>query len=375
MRVPGSCWFVVTLGLAFGAAGCDSGSGAPAANVARPSAAPAPRVAAQVAPAALNALNAQDRALCTLAATFDPDDERHKLASDLARNLVIDLDGDGRTERIEIGSMGTMHMDYVRLHRDGAREGSADPPASFEETDEERGWNYGRAVLAYAGAAYLVEFRGNAPRYLDRIGRILPDGSLLPVCRFAPQPRRSFVGAGAAPGRAANEAPALCEAASAGRVRALAERRYSEARVVETGAHARHHSGELDVDFDNDGRPERLLRTGLDSSAGRGCHQEGYALPPGAPAAARALLERLQDRAPDRGSCYDGTVRWLRHAGRSYLEIASRSSAEPRQEGEEYHFIATVENGRARRVCEARYALDRPRLIAWGGTTGWTAVR
>jgi hypothetical protein len=34
-----------------------------------------------------------------------------------------------------------------------------------------------------------------------------------------------------------------------------------------------------------------------------------------------------------------------------------------------------VENGQARRVCEALYFLDSPRMIAWGGPTGWTAVR
>lgn len=326
------------------------------------------------------AFTVADRQVCVLAGSLFPEGY-DGLQNWLVRYLVADVDGDGRPDRLEVVDPGTAHFYSTSLSFANGKQIWPDVPLGAIP-DEEMPWAKSERLMPYAGQIYVLTYRGRAPVYLRMISRLRPDGTLLPRCRFTPE---TSVDWGVARDLSGNDKAArLCKAAREGRFETVREMRYARPRrndgFVPGGWEE--FTREIRLDFRNDGRPERLLRAESTSGAGAGCDHIEYRAAGAASEASRVLLEDLQRRDPVTAgteswyrNCRDEDVRWLRYRGRTYLELKQSGAASPSDEEAELHFLATVENGRAHRVCEASYAHMPPIENArWNGRA-WIEVK
>jgi tetratricopeptide (TPR) repeat protein len=114
------------------------------------------------------------------------------------------------------------------------------------------------------------------------------------------------------------------------------------------------------VDFDNDGKTERLLRLELSSGAGTGCEAIFYdrlAADGAGFAPPSSLLQRLQDFAPQEHyplKC-GSTSRFFRYKGRTYFERRPYHWP-PNTSEDEYHIVRRIENGRVLEVCDFKFS-------------------
>lgn len=314
--------------------------------------------------------DSRDFAICDLAARSRPDELEAYLVSTFvppprrrrAARLEVRFDGGtmGTQELVAIDGMGQI------THVEDGHMGMEDEGVPIDSSQQ---------LMPHAGRVYALGFAGDAPIYLQWIGRVLDDGTLLPVCRLKQRAEIRLASAQEGDGP-------VCRAASAGKLAYLSVRERKTGQVeIPSGTHRGFTGtldGEIDVDFRNDGKPERLLRYGYASGAGAGCDGISYSLASGATARSSMLLDGLQDRRlADNGTprevCSDRDARWFRFGGRTYLDIASVGQ-DAVAENQEYRFITSVDQGMARRICEARSMHPAPKLIArWNGL-GWTLL-
>lgn len=314
--------------------------------------------------------DSRDFAICDLAARSRPDEFEAYLVS-----TFVPPPRRGAPARLEVrfdgGTMGAQELVAI----DGIGQITHVEDGHMVMDDESVPIDSSKRLMPHAGRVYALGFVGEAPIYLQWIGRVLGDGTLLPVCRLK---QRAEIRLGS---MTDGDGP-VCSAASAGKLAYLPVRERKTGQVeIPSGSHRGFTGtldGEIDVDFRNDGKPERLLRYAYSSGAGSGCDGISYSLASGAAARSSMLLDGLHDRRlADNGTprevCRDRDARWFRFGGRTYLDIASVGQ-DAVAENQEYRFIASVDRGVARRICEARSMHPAPKLIArWNGL-GWTLL-
>lgn len=334
----------------------------------------APAKSARVSPP-LPPFDAIDEKLCQFArerlgasGVPDPIRDTEGLPAHLVRGYVTPS-GD----RVRIVRQGSADEDWLEVVGANGKDGDFGFPMEVER------WDHGNYLLPYRGRLYLVSFTGRQPIYLHMISRLTEDHRRAPVCLFKPKVVPVMgLALGVDPTKRA--AWALCRVVEHGTASYAAERPYA-ARIPQTDEHFPATGGgseaQVDVDFDNDGKVDHLIRALFASGAGAGCDSSVF-LPFRGPATLARRLSEVQDAKPDiviapdeAHGCRDLPARWLRYDGRTFLEQRSSSYREPTDEQSEYWTVSTIAKGRARRVCEAGYVQQQPTLIARWKNGGW----
>ena len=325
-----------------------------------------PPPAARHAKPALPAFDAIDEALCRFArdrlgdAIVDTVYNSESLPAFLVRSYVMPS---GERLRITREPADVDNFEYV---------GADGKSGWFDTPTEDDRWDSGNYLLPYRGRVYLAAFAGTKPIFLHMISRLDSDHRRTPVCLFKPSVTAIMsLSLGVDPTEPANWA--LCKAVSDEKILPVSEQRYhgpitskdERFRTSFWSAEAR-----VDVDFDNDGSVDHLVRADFVSTAGSGCSSSEFVpLRPSRSVEGRLALVR-DARAPldidgvEPPGCHYMSARWLRYGGRTLLEQRSSTYRSPTDEGSEYWKVSTMEKGRARRVCEAGYVQGKPLLIA-----------
>lgn len=303
-----------------------------------------------------------DRKVCDLALTLSPDGD-DGLSAYVTSHLVAP-DGD----QLEIVEQGTMHSQSLQITDAAGKERDLGEPVGWDDGQMDMGVR----ILPFMGRVYVLNYAGSTPTYLDRIERLTPDHKLTPVCLVRAHIDKLLVGQKGADF-------ALCDRIAKGDFAVIPERKYGTPLKTysETIAGGAQVEASINVDFRNNGKPETLQRVGDYSGAGPGCDHSVFRPVKGASSpGAQKLLRALQDEASSDGyvpgtlvhGCADEPKRWVRVGGRIYLEMRSHYYQNPVTEDSEYWLVSTVENGTARRVCEASYVHLAPTLTSiWDG--------
>lgn len=276
-------------------------------------------------------------------------------------------------DRVGIVREGSANDDSLQVVGANGKDGDFGFPMEVER------WDHGNYLLPYRGRLYLVSFTGRQPIYLHMISRLTEDHRRAPVCLFKPKVVPVMgLALGVDPTKRA--AWALCRVVEHGTASYAAERPYA-ARIPQTDGHFPATGGgseaRVDVDFDNDGKVDHLIRALFASGAGAGCASSVFLPFRGSPSMARRLNDVQNAKAdiiipPDEAhGCRDLPAHWFRYDGRTFLEQRSSSYREPVDEESEYWTVSTIEKGRARRVCEAGYVQQQPALIARWKNGDW----
>lgn len=288
------------------------------------------------------------------------------------KSAAVDIDADGRPERLEIEVQGTARGEAPVVHRADGRATDLRYATRLVDDGDRLGISTTARWLLSGRRVYVLHYGGWGEGYLRFAWRLGPDGQAHAVCRFAPVTRVTLEP------RTPGDAP-VCRAVAAGRTATLPVRRRdppSWSPAHDFIAARGQVTGDTAVDFDNSGRVRALQRIEGASSAGAGYQLHYFDLDPAAPQAGRAELLRMQSLdlsdAYPRRTCLDAEPSWLRYRGAIYLDTRSIAWAKPAGERAEYRWIDTIARGVPRRVCEARYVHMPPRLTGvWRGR--WTA--
>lgn len=308
----------------------------------------------------------KDLRVCELAASLTPS----AFADYLVSSAVFDIDGDGISERLSVGEEGTAHSLVYRIERaDGTIVDLARPPSP----EEDWRWTRGKKWLTHDGRSYALRFSGRGTGYLDSITRIMPDFSEQPVCKFVPRVETLLLPSD-------KDGQSVCSAVRANAVDYLPAARTEEEELPDRGIPGgnAYRIGEAHVDFMNNGQEELLPLVNISSGAGSGCDLFFYdMMPVRYETGDRDILMTMQSidlaDAYPRRTCYDDMPRWFTFGDQQYLETRSRHAESPSAEASEYHWVASVKNGMARKICEATYRHEQPQLIGiWSGS-GWRA--
>lgn len=312
--------------------------------------------------------DSRDLQICKLASDVVP----AELAGYLVSSAIFDIDGDGTPERLSIGYQGSARSPTHEIVRANGTEVALTLPHGTSPEDDWN-WSWGKKWLIHDGRGYALRFSGRGTGYLRSVSRVDQDFTERPICKFSPRTdtrlRSKIV-----------DDTELCRAVQAGQVapldiapdspRAIHNRKVPGGNTYSTG--------HVNVDYLNDGRTESLLLVNAASGAGSGCDLSYYdTVPTKFETPDHVVLMKMQsldlsDVWPRR-TCHDDTPRWFVFDGQSYLETKSQMAANPGAEAMEYHWVDTIENGVARRICEGEYVHRQPKLIGvWTGT-GWQA--
>ena len=317
-----------------------------------------------------------DLEACAFLASLEP----ARIDDFVVKSVEFDVDGDGKPEQLTIADEGTMHVDVAQIAINGASPIDIEVADDVGLVDDDWGWVLAERLLIHSGRAYLLHFQGWETGYLRFAGRIGPDFTERPLCKFEPV---TDVLMAPAPG-SGPEDKAVCDAVSTGSVSYKPLARYAHPRPVPgrdiLAGHTRI-AGEARVDAENIGDEGILYLYEADSSAGAGCDLRYFDT---APDDAGSLLHQrlvalqgldLADVYPRR-TCVDARPRWFVHDGVTFLETRSRSAAAPKAERDEYHWVDAIEGGVSRRVCAALYLHRPPRVIGvWDGQGLGVAAR
>lgn len=303
-----------------------------------------------------------DMAVCRFVAATEP----HVTDRYLVRAAVFDLDGEGTPERLSVADEGTMHIDHYAVAKaDGSEVAIAEPAVD----DDDWAWNMTQRWLIYAGRAYVLRFAGygtDYPRFVSRIG---PGPVEQPLCKLAPQTEVAL--------EAKTTADAdLCKAVASGAVRYETATRFPEPRAAPgrdiVGGKATA-TGKIALDFANDGRSAEAYLYEVESGAGGGCDLKYFdTAPADLKSPHHQLLAALQgldfNDAYTRRTCADAEPGWFTFQRKHYLETRAEDASTPASERDEYRFVDVVDRGKPRRVCEAEYTHQPPKLVGvWDG--------
>jgi hypothetical protein len=164
----------------------------------------------------------------------------------------LDLNNDGIPDHLIISVQGTAHFSsgYVR----SGKKGSA---------VQEVGGTYDLTVLDVGGRYYILSHQGGQWGSLWRLAK---NGEFSPMCKFTPrkEPVVELI--------AGKENP-ICSEAQQGHVRHVRYGLMHELRplVRETGLYEDPIDGLAQVDIDNDGTPDNVVRIDFSRPGGRGC--------------------------------------------------------------------------------------------------------
>lgn len=278
----------------------------------------------------------------------------------------LDIDGDGKKDSITYDREGTALVDAYDIKLSsvkdegsaefGARDPNQPQPPEFAAEDLDQGSvRQGQRWLRFGGRVYNVFFADNADYAEVEYARyFLPGGNYRYACIFHSRKHAAgwilksklLAGLRASAGAICTTRE-LRRPASAAPVARLTE---SEAKLVPRESFAETHyypacEGEdasckdiWQVDFDNDGKPDRLLKVAAASGAGRGCDPQKFLLldqrnrPVGG--TRQSLLENLPRECESRPS-------WERVGDQIVYRLENPDS------------ISIVENGQTATLCSA----------------------
>jgi hypothetical protein len=274
----------------------------------------------------------------------------------------LDIDGDGKRDSITYSREGTANVDAYDIKLSSVRDernaefGARDPnqlqPPEFSAEDLDQGSvRQGQRWLRFDGRFYDIFFADSADYAEVEYARyFLPGGIYRYACIFHSRkhPDHWIL----TPGRTANR-DAVCTTKALRQpkpVAPVARLTKAEARMVPLQAFAETHYDAAcnsedasckdiwQVDFDNDGKPDRLLKVAAYSGSGRGCDLQKFLLldrldrPVGG--TRQSLLENLPRECESRPS-------WERVGTRTVYRLEKPDS------------ISLVQDGQAATLCSA----------------------
>jgi hypothetical protein len=236
----------------------------------------------------------------------------------------LDLDNDGIPDHLVIGEEGTAHISYG-LVRSG-KKGAPVQGVGGEELD--------LSVLKVGGRYYVLSH--NSGRW-GSLWRLDKNGEFKPMCKFTPrkQPWTELV--------AGKEHP-VCSEGQQGRVKHVRYELMHELRPVvrETGLLESPDDGLAQVDIDNDGTPDNVVRIGFLRPGGRSC-QGGYVAVTD-DTGTNILDTELNKLLSEKGEC-DSEMDVFVHEGIAYVD--AKGDTGNRQ-------IFRIKGDKAETICEFR---------------------
>ncbi|WP_238229649.1 hypothetical protein [Methylobacterium hispanicum] len=284
---------------------------------------------------------------CRYAAAIPPE----RIRDFTIRDGVLDVDGDGRFERLTgTSALGTMGGEAWEAADD------ADRPLQWEDADDV-GPDFGQRWLPFRGRAFLLGFVEEAAGYLKRLSYVGSDGRLHAGCSFLTKVESLLVAT--TPGF-----EATCDAIESGKAASLEIRSLEAdgAGVPNAGRPETAVTGKLAVDFANMGREVDLYRLEISSGAGRGCDISYFETAaaidkPGSDPYGQLLASLQRIPRGERflnGECGGLAKRWLLHDGKAYLETRYPGER-PDSVSREVHHVDGVVDGAPTRICAAMF--------------------
>jgi ankyrin repeat protein len=125
--------------------------------------------------------------------------------------------------------------------------------------------------------------------------------------------------------------------------------------------------GSAEVDFDNDGRMETLVRLDYASTAGPGCSYDFFDLlneeKNGVSSSKRrSLLLKMQGIEHGASGlhpvphCRGNVTGWFRYKGTTYFETKYPED-QPQNPDQEFHTVSYIKNGKIHKICDARFKI------------------
>jgi hypothetical protein len=248
----------------------------------------------------------------------------------------FDVNGDGMPERVTRGyERGTMNREnFDIVDRSGAAR-QLDIPFFGH------GGGYAARWIMRDGRAYLLTFARENARYLIGAFTVSRDYRLQQACAFETTAVRL-------PSALRERDAGICKATEA----------------APAAGSASLAGDRLRIDFDNDGKPDEIVRRSMNSTGGRGCQ---YDLMDVADASAsrhrRELLYALQQRVEDvavEGAfpyCSHRRLSWFSYGGQTYLLSRPLVGKGVEADYSEADRVDAVIDGVPRQICDAVYTI------------------
>ncbi|AFM23745.1 ankyrin repeat domain-containing protein [Desulfomonile tiedjei] len=274
-------------------------------------------------------------------------------------NSVLKSDESG-TMHVEIEYGGTAHIPWVSLTDNSTNKGisEADDGNEMAEEDgnDDNSWTQRIELVPFSDGHHLLYH--NYKEYLVRSSPVGAARNKGNACRFSVHVTESF--------DKKSVDTELCkriQASSPEYIRfdqphSITNEMIGKSGFSETGVGK---AGK--IDFDNDGKEETLVELLYASGAGPGCgydffdllnaEEDGFSN-----SKKRQLLHELQGiRLNERHPvphCQGNVTGWFRYNGITYYET-KYPGEQPEYEGQEFHTVSYIKNGKIHRVCEASF--------------------
>lgn len=268
-------------------------------------------------------------------------------------STVVDLNGDGKTERVQITYEGTAHYPYMQVFdlKSGAAVGISEPDKDFNGP-----WADSIGLVPFNGQTYVLHYRiGGYPVLLTSINENFQEQI---ICRFANEPVET-VGKGSVDKKLCavilkeghpSYLPFMEEHSVNPQANELIEASTEKAGMV---------------DVDNDGKEEPIVAIQYASGAGAGCDYNYFALLNSertslASGRVRDLLVQMQGleqvhfRHPV-PSCRGNITGWFHLNGITYYETKFRGDY-PSSGLSAFHDVSYIIDDGVHKVCEFVFA-------------------
>jgi ankyrin repeat protein len=273
---------------------------------------------------------------------------------------VLKADETG-TMQVNVEYQGTAHNPWVRYFDNNTNEEISEAADKDEigEEDDDRRWTQEIALIPFSDGHHLLYFnRGGYLVSSSPIGAARKKGK---VCDFFVNVTESFD----QKSRDARVCKRMQSSAPLPYIpfdephsltyEMIDDAGYSETSPLEAG----------NVDFDNDGKDEVLVKLGYASGAGAGCGYDFFDLlnekrDGFSDSKKRQLLLELQGINKDERHpvprCGGNVTGWFRHDGITYYET-KYPGKQPGYEGQQFHTVSYIKDGKIHKVCDARFKI------------------
>jgi tetratricopeptide (TPR) repeat protein len=268
-------------------------------------------------------------------------------------STIVDLNGDGKTERVQITYEGTAHYPYMQVF--DVKLGTA-VEISEPDKDFNGPWADSIGLVPFNGQTYVLHYSmGGYPVLLTAFNENFQEQI---ICRFANEPIET-VGEG-------SEDKKLCAVIlKEGHPSYLP---FMEEHSVNPQANelieaSTEKAGMVDVD--NDGKEEPIVAIQYASGAGAGCDYNYFALLNSdrtslAPGRVRDLLVQMQGLEQEHfrhpvPSCRGNVTGWFRLSGITYYETKFRGD-DPSSLLSAFHDVSYIKDDGVHKVCEFVFA-------------------